>query len=698
MIAYTNCANACPYWLSTIRALRLPPLQLDAIPPAAQPFFQEVSAALGQNRPADALSSIHKGYATVENGSLPHAFLSVAAAAVHLGSGNLDAAEASLNQIGVAHADHPAIRHSRGVVEVHRQKFAAAVASFEASVAADPTNAAGWAALTVIHALERDHPATERAARQALRLGDHHFGLVPLALMQATYLQGKPVEGAMDFSTLREDGEPLVSRLLAAFPPVDANSLQHPGETRPIYFFYADHAYVIEHAIPLVLSLKETATNAALHLHVANPGNGLRRILRRLQETLGDMPLVISGESVLVEQYAAPSIYHSCMRFVRMYQLLCANNAPVIMLDADVLVRRDPVRLVHPAPIDVVVSRSPHDPFWSTYYGGYVEVHPTKAGRAYMGQVAAFILDNIRKGAARWFLDQTALAACADTFAARAAIGTLPRSACGAGQFTGEETFWTAVNQDKYADNEHTREKTRLRETYGFQPAVLEPQRDAELVERPAGRMVLPKDDSALTRSLRLPEPYRGQEVNLLSELIRPGFTIVEAWSNVGGMTIPLAGLVGPRGRVFAFEPDRFLYQLLQTNVTINGLRNVFAEQRPCLAAESGDTARRRFDDEQEPLPIDALDLDACHLVCLDVSEAEWNVLDGAGATLRRCHPTLYLTARSGSLRPETSRLLASLGYRVHKNPAAPNVAAFLCLAPESRVQVAGLPQASPSQ
>jgi hypothetical protein len=560
--------------------------------------------------------------------------------------------------------------------------------AFEGSVAADPSNAAGWAALAVIHAIEQNHAATETAAREALRLGNEHFGLVPLALMQATYLQGKRVEGAMDFGSLEADGEAVVEAYLPGFPPVDLAALCHDGEKRPIYFIYADHAYVIEHAIPLILSLKESAGDAAVHLHVANPGNGLRRILDRLKLALGGMPLRVSGESVVVEQYAAPAIYHSCMRFVRMYQLLRMNEAPVIMLDADVLVRKNPVTLVHPGPIDVVVSRSPHDPFWSTYYGGYVEVHPTGPGRAYLAQVAAFILDNIRKGVARWFLDQTALATCADKFSKSATVGTLPPSASGVGQFTGHETFWTAVNQDKYADNEHTREKRRLRDAYGFQPDALEPDREAELIATPTGKIFVPKDDSVVPRTLRIPEPFRKREFDMLAGLLPPGGTVVEAWANVGGWTIPLARRLGPRGRVFAFEPDRFLCQLLQTNITINGLRNVFAEQRRCVFAPPNSSNRRLFDDDQKPIAIDELSLDACHLLCLDVEDAEWGVIAGADATLRRFHPMLYVTARSGTLQPHSRRLLESLAYRIHAHSAAAFGSAFLCLPPESRVQI----------
>ncbi len=81
-------------------------------------------------------------------------------------------------------------------------------------------------------------------------------------------------------------------------------------------------------------------------MHVANLGNGLRRNPDRLKPVFAGMPLRVSGDSVVVEQYAAPAIYHFCMRFVRMYKSPRLNEVPVIMLDADVLVRKESVALV----------------------------------------------------------------------------------------------------------------------------------------------------------------------------------------------------------------------------------------------------------------------------------------------------------------------------------------------------------------
>jgi hypothetical protein len=683
---YEHCRLACPYWLSTIRAVQLPPVTDADIPAEARSHLAVVVQAIQTGSLPSAAPAVELARRLVDTGTRVEVFLVVVSSMIRMNAGDLPGAERLLDEAATSHATSAALHQARGVVRLRQRNFAGAVESFNDCVQLNPEAGDAWAALAVIHSLEQDHAATEKAAREALRLSALQQGLVPLALMQATYLQGKPVEGAMDFSSLDEPGEAKVAEWLGGFPPIDVDHMAH-RHGRPVYFIYADHNYVIEHAIPLLLSLNETRSDSAAHLHVANPGRGLRAILARLRNTLGDMPLVVSTETVMVEQYAPPMIYHSCMRFVRMYQLLALSDSPVVMLDADVLVRRNPVPLVEQPPTDVVVSRSPYDPLWSTYYGGYLQVNPTPAGRAYLGQVSAFILDNIRKGTARWFLDQTALAVCCDALKSKARYATLVDGATRAQDYTGEEFFWTAVNENKYGDNPHTREKRRLRATFGFEPSILEPQEHFELAGPPGRQMVVRAGDDDLAAALRSGVVWRKPEIDVLLAVLRPGSTVVEARASDGGMTVPLARHVGPCGRIFAFEPRQSAFQRLMANVVLSGVRNVFGRQRAC-GIELG---REVSDDSDAPLAIDDLELDACHLIRLDADGDEASVLASAERTIRRHHPLLYVARAAATFPPTVSAVIRPLGYRVLINAPHGSPSGFLCLPPESRIVVNGL-------
>ena len=62
-----------------------------------------------------------------------------------------------------------------------------------------------------------------------------------------------------------------------------------------------------------------------------------------------------------------------------------------------------------------------------------------------------------------------------------------------------------------------------------------------------------------------------------LSRLIRPGMTVVDVGANLGLYTVLLARLVGPTGRVLAFEPDPDLFALLKASCQRDGLAHVEA-------------------------------------------------------------------------------------------------------------------------
>jgi FkbM family methyltransferase len=68
-----------------------------------------------------------------------------------------------------------------------------------------------------------------------------------------------------------------------------------------------------------------------------------------------------------------------------------------------------------------------------------------------------------------------------------------------------------------------------------------------------------------------------GEERAALERYVRPGMTVVDVGSNLGLYTVLLSHLVGPTGRVLAFEPDPGLFVLLQRNCALNGCANVTA-------------------------------------------------------------------------------------------------------------------------
>lgn len=68
---------------------------------------------------------------------------------------------------------------------------------------------------------------------------------------------------------------------------------------------------------------------------------------------------------------------------------------------------------------------------------------------------------------------------------------------------------------------------------------------------------------------------YEPGVVTLMLELLREGMTFCDAGANIGAFTLLAAKLVGPEGRVIAFEPIPENAEVLRRNVGLNGYQNV---------------------------------------------------------------------------------------------------------------------------
>lgn len=68
---------------------------------------------------------------------------------------------------------------------------------------------------------------------------------------------------------------------------------------------------------------------------------------------------------------------------------------------------------------------------------------------------------------------------------------------------------------------------------------------------------------------------YENATSAFMLRTVQPGDTVVDVGAHVGYFTLLLAVLVGPTGRVLAFEPNPENYQRLLNHLAINGLTNV---------------------------------------------------------------------------------------------------------------------------
>jgi FkbM family methyltransferase len=195
------------------------------------------------------------------------------------------------------------------------------------------------------------------------------------------------------------------------------------------------------------------------------------------------------------------------------------------------------------------------------------------------------------------------------------------------------------------------------------------------------GPMMYLRRDAYVGRSFHEYGEFSEGEVEIFRSALRPGDIALDIGANLGAHTIPLAQIVGPTGFVFAFEPQRILFNILCGNVALNELTNVKAFPL-ALARAPGQINLVPLDyrgannfggislggEKGEAVPVASLDqmgLPKLRFIKLDVEGMELEVLLGAKALLARDRPLLYVeNDRLEKSEPLVAQLLAD-GYRL---------------------------------
>jgi FkbM family methyltransferase len=184
-------------------------------------------------------------------------------------------------------------------------------------------------------------------------------------------------------------------------------------------------------------------------------------------------------------------------------------------------------------------------------------------------------------------------------------------------------------------------------------------------------------------------------EARWVRRALRPGDHFVDVGANVGYFTMAAAGVVGPAGRITAFEPVPGNIAALRHNADLNGLSNV--EVRPVAAgAEPGSIHLGLNHPESHPsgvsghytqggargsieVPVEALDSVSAHqppvrLLKMDVEGSEPRVLAGLERCLAERPPRAIITevnpgalGEQGFEVSDLVRPLRAAGYRLHR-------------------------------
>ena len=187
---------------------------------------------------------------------------------------------------------------------------------------------------------------------------------------------------------------------------------------------------------------------------------------------------------------------------------------------------------------------------------------------------------------------------------------------------------------------------------------------------------------------------YEADEIAFMKSVLRQGDTAIDAGAHIGFFSMQMAALVGPRGKVFAFEPLDRNAELFERSVAENRFGDRIVFTRAAVGASSG-TATLTFPTEtlntggayvlpagaaplagniERQVPVVALDdLDIrrpVRFIKIDVEGAEPQVIRGARRILREDRPVMLselhptqLARSSGTTRDEFLAELSAIGY-----------------------------------
>jgi FkbM family methyltransferase len=178
-------------------------------------------------------------------------------------------------------------------------------------------------------------------------------------------------------------------------------------------------------------------------------------------------------------------------------------------------------------------------------------------------------------------------------------------------------------------------------------------------------------------------------EYEILEAYLKPGGWAIDVGANVGHYSARLSHLVGPKGRVIAFEPIPETFELLASNVSRLPIKNItlinsaVSDCTSCIGMEipSFDTGLKNFYQAHisvsgnfgmsvMSVAIDSICIpEPINLIKIDAEGHEYQVIQGARRTISSSRPVLIVEGNDQAVEV----LLSNIGYRFRQLPKSPN-------------------------
>ena len=198
-------------------------------------------------------------------------------------------------------------------------------------------------------------------------------------------------------------------------------------------------------------------------------------------------------------------------------------------------------------------------------------------------------------------------------------------------------------------------------------------------------------NDIFISRCLDLYGEWSEAEMLIYNTFIKKEDIVIEVGSHIGSFTVPIAKLAKS---VFSFEPQRTVFQVLNTNLIINDVHNVYSymnavgkEEKLLWLKEidyasfissdqgfnSGGVHLKQINAESNGYPCKQIILDnfipkeaKVSFIKVDAEEMEIDVLKGATNLINNNKPVMYLESCMSNT--ELPKYVSALGYNVFEH------------------------------
>lgn len=166
----------------------------------------------------------------------------------------------------------------------------------------------------------------------------------------------------------------------------------------------------------------------------------------------------------------------------------------------------------------------------------------------------------------------------------------------------------------------------------------------------------------------------------LRDKYISSGENILDIGANIGNHSVFFATECGAN-HVFSFEPQKDVFEILNKNISLNGLQDVCTTYNMALGAGKGNAKIASYNRNNcggtsfamdnggnvTVISVDEMDFPEIGFVKIDVEGFEYDVLKGAERFLRNMNPVIYIEIKEENFN-KVNGLMNSYGYAMIEN------------------------------